>query len=183
MRTHAAAGSSSGRPCCSSDQGSTILEILVTVMLLSVLGFALWAGAGGGARLVRQTLRRTLEAARTAELDLHLRRAALRVRAPYWSAGSEVEVGPGWLRATWVDGEPDQAVLLERRGHLLLLRLRSDPPVVLGPFPAPNIECYQDAEGHPAGFKVSLGSENDPRPPLVILAPFGGSPVPRRRSS
>ena len=162
-----------------TDEGSTVMEVLVTVLLLSVLGLALVSGVGAGVRLVRRTLRDTLVVAKLAQVDRRLREAALRVRTPYWEAGPDAESGPGWLRVAWVDGEPGEAVILEDRDGLLVVRVREEPPAAFGPFAGLAFELFRDAGGRLAGLQVSLASAPDPARPLLILAPFGGSPLLR----
>lgn len=162
-----------------SDGGSTVLEVLATVLLLSVLGLALASGVGAGVRLVRRTLRDSLAVARLAQVDRRLRQAALRVRTPLWESGPDTEAGPGWLRVAWVDGEPGEAILLEDRDGLLVVRVREEPPAAFGPFAGLAFDLFRDAEGGLAGLQVSLAPAEDPADPLVILAPFGGSPLLR----
>ena len=160
-----------------NDSGSSVLEVLVTVLVLTALGAALWSGVTVAVRLAQRTLRSSFEAARVVQLDRFLRRAALRVHSPFWLTGPDVESGPDWLRVAWVDGEPSEGITLERRGDLLILHARRDPPVVFGPFSSPQFSLYADGEGRARGLRVSVAPRSDPEHPVVILAPFGGSTV------
>ena len=175
-------GWSSSPPGLPTDQGSSVLEVLVTVLLLSALGFALWSGVSADVRLARRALRDTLAAARTVQLDRVLRQAALRVRTPFWEAGPIGETGPGWLRVSWLDGEPSEGMTLERRNGLLIVHVREDAPAAFGPFAEVRFGLYEGAAGQPRGLRVSVvplgGEGQDPR---VMLASFGGSTISTRR--
>lgn len=168
----------SGPPFPPNDRGSSVLEVLVTVLLLSALGLALWSGVSAGVRLGSRVLRDTLAAARMVQLDRLIRQGALRVRTPFWHAGPVEETGPGWLRVSWVDGEPSEGMILERRERLLIVHVRQAPPVAFGPFTLLDFGLYRDAAGQARGIRVSVvaagGDADDPR---VILAPFGGNPI------
>jgi hypothetical protein len=156
------------------------MEVLATVLLLTVLGLALVSGAGAGLRLVRRAFTTTLTVVRLAQADRWLRAAAARVRTPYWEAGPAVDSGPGWLAVGWVDGEPGGTLRLESRDGLLLARALGGPPAAFGPFAGLDLDLYRDAGGRPAGVRVSLSPEVRPgEAPMVILAPFGGRPIYR----
>lgn len=171
-------GWSSGPPFPPNDRGSSVLEALVTVLLLSALGLALWSGVSAGVRLGNRVLRDTVQAARMVRFDRLIRQEARRVRTPFWEAGPVEDTGPGWLRVSWVDGEPAEGLTLERRERLLVVRVRQAPPLVFGPFAQLDFGLYRDTAGQARGLRVSVvapgGDADDPQ---VIVAPFGGSPI------
>ncbi len=154
------------------------MEVLVTVLLLSTLGIALWSGVSVGVRLGRRALGDALAAARLVGMDGMLRRAAERVRTPFWEPGPVVETGPDWLRIAWLDGDPSEGICLERRGDLLIVHVGDDQPVAFGPFAGVDFGLYRGGGEGPRGLRVSVAAPGtdgeDPRP---IFAPFGGYPV------
>jgi len=183
MRKRRGGGWCSSLPIPPSDRGSSVLEVFVTVLLLSALGLALWSGVSAGVRLGRRALHDALAASRMVQLDRVIRQAALRVRTPFWEPGPVEETGPEWLRVSWLDGEPSEGMILERRGSLLIVQVREDPPMAFGPFAELDFGVYEDAGGEPRGLRVSVvpeGKEQDD--PQVILASFGGSTIPRGRN-
>ena len=178
MRKRGEGGWNSSPPALPNDRGSSVLEVFVTVLLLSALGLALWSGVSAGVRLGRRALRDSLAAARLVQLDSFLRRSALRVRTPFWETGPVEQTGPGWLRVAWLDGEPSEGMLLEQRDGLLLVHAGPVAPVAFGPFAALEIGLYRDPAGEPRGLRVAVvvaGGQD----PVVIVAPFGGYPVAR----
>lgn len=154
------------------------MEVLVTVLLLSTLGLALWSGVSVSVRLGRRALGDALAAARLVRMDGILRRAAGRVRTPFWEPGPVVETGPDWLRVAWLDADPLLGICLERRGDLLIVHVGDDSPVVFGPFAGIEFGISRSDGNGPRGLQVSVaapgGGGEDPQP---IFAPFGANPI------
>ncbi len=156
------------------------MEVLVTVLLLSTLGIALWSGVSVGVRLGRRALGDALAAARLVRMDAMLRQAAERVRTPFWEPGPVVETGPDWLRIAWLDGDPSKGIQLERRGDLLIVHVGDGGPVAFGPFAGIEFGLYRGDGDGPRGLQVSVaGPGKGDEDPQSILAPFGGYPVAR----
>jgi hypothetical protein len=154
------------------------MEVLVTVLLLSALGLALWSGMSAAVRLGRRVVGEAVAAARLSQLDRVLRREALRVRTPYWATGPRAESGPDSLRVSWLDGQPSGTLLLERRGSLLVVR-SDGPPAVFGPFANLEFDVFRGGTDHPQGLRVAVNAAGDAGDdPVVLVVPFGGSPMP-----
>jgi hypothetical protein len=152
---------------------------MVALLLFSALGIAVWSGLASGQNLVRRSIRTSVGTARLLQLELYLRKTALRVRTPYWAAGPGAEATAGGLRVPWLDGDSKDVLIVEWQDGLLRIRPgEGEAGMAFGPFP--NLECaiYKDDSGRSAGIEVSLVAEEGQEQPLVVLAPFGGSPFP-----
>ena len=101
MKLPGARPASSPKTSSRNEQGFTFVEILVSMLLLSVLGLVIWSALARGQGLVQRTFQGTLEAVRVLQLDTGLRKAAGRVRVPYWERGPAADSSPvrGWWRS------------------------------------------------------------------------------------
>ena len=76
-----------------NEQGSTILEVLVALSILSTLGIGAWHAAGVSLRQAGRLRSSLISGARTLQLDDQLRSKATRIIPPYWAPDEFVEVG------------------------------------------------------------------------------------------
>jgi hypothetical protein len=150
---------------------------MVALLLFSALGIAVWSGLAGGQNLVARSIRTAAGTSKLLQMELYLRRTAALVRTPYWAPGPGVEAGAGSLRVSWLNGDPQQALLLSwGQGRLQVRTLEGQTGPAFGPFA--DVECDLYAGEHGAsGLKVSVRAEPGDGEPLVVLAPFGGSPM------
>src|SRR5208283_5325110 len=87
-----------------NDNGSTILELLAAMLVISTLGIGAWHAAGVSLRMADR-LRRSLAAgARLLQLDDQLRTYAGRITPPYWAPEELVEISDSSLSVPYLDG-------------------------------------------------------------------------------
>ena len=169
-----------------SDGGFTFVEILVSLLLVSVLGLVIWSGLDRGENLVRRTFRGTADAVRILQLDTALRKAAGRVRVPYWETGPEVEAAEYSLRVSWLDGQALQYLSLERRGGLLAVGFSTEEPEGLfGPFDEIALGLMTGPDGTASGILVAVvggAAGISGGGPIELQARFGGQPLRTGRS-
>jgi hypothetical protein len=149
----------------------------VALLLFSALGIAVWTALAGGQNLVSRSIRLAAGTSRLLQMELYLRRTAALVRPPFWAGGPGAEQAEGSLRLPWLEGRPEQALYLDwRQGRLQVRTHRDEPGVVFGPFAS--VECGVQPVGpdRAPGLRISIVAEPG-GPALVILAPFGGSPL------
>jgi type II secretory pathway pseudopilin PulG len=144
-----------------TEGGFSVLELMVALLLFSALGIAVWSGLAGGQNLVSRSIRTAAGTSRLLQMELHLRRTAALVRTPFWAPGPGAEQS---LQLSW--GE----------GRLQVRAREGQPGAVFGPFACVECSVYSAGPGGSAGLKVSVLVEAGDREPLLILAPFGGSP-------
>jgi len=170
----------------SSEGGFTFVEILVSLLLVSVLGLVIWSGLARGENLVRRTFRGTADAVRILQLDTALRKAAGRVVVPYWEAGPEVETAGDSVRVSWLDGQARRYLSLERRGGLLAVGFSTEEPEGLfGPFDEIALGLMTGPDGTTRGIRVAVvgGAAGGWGGGTVELqARFGGQPLWARSS-
>jgi len=160
-----------------------VLELMAALLLLSALGVAVWSALTGGQTLLGRSIRTAVGTVRLLQMELHLRRTALRVQTPFWAADSGVELTRQGLRVPWLDGEPAGALCLDwGQGRLTVRTGPEDPGVVFGPFAGLECGVFGSGSGEAAGLKVTVRVGGDRDPPLVILAAFGGTPFPHGRA-
>ena len=170
----------------SSDGGFTFVEILVSLLLVSLLGLVIWSGLARGENLVRRTSRGTADAVRILQLDTALRKAAGRVRVPYWETGPQVEAGEDFLRVSWLDGQAQLYLSLGRRDGLLAVGFSTEEPEGLfGPFDEITLGLMTGPDGAARGIRVAVAGGAagvSGGRPIELQARFGGQPLRAGRS-
>lgn len=163
------------------------MEILVSLLLLSVLGLVVWTGLARGQGLVLRTFDAAADSMRLLQLDTALRAAAGRVRVPYWETDAGATSHAGSLSVPWLDGYPDRRLSLETDGAKLVLRSadpegREERRAVFGPFASVALGLARGPEGEVRGILVSLGAV--PGAPgaqgaqdTTLETRFGGQPL------
>ncbi len=166
-----------------NEGGFSVLELMVALLLFSTLGIAVWSGLAGGQNLVTRSIRTAAGTSRLLQMELQLRRTAALVRTPFWLPGPGAEAAAGSLRVPWLNGDPAQALQLSwGEGRLQVRTPQGEPGAVFGPFASVDCAVYSDGLDGASGLKVTVVVDAGNTEPLVILAPFGGSPfLPRSR--
>ena len=160
------------------DGGFSVLELMVALLLFSALGIAVWSALAGGQNLVRRSIRLAAGTARLLQMEQYLRRTAARVQTPYWEPGPGAEASPDSLRLPWFDGQAEETLYLDWRDGSLRVRLREgESGVVFGPFASVLCETYTGGPGRASGLRVTVLADAGDAEPLIIVAPFGGSPL------
>jgi len=157
-----------------NERGSTILEVVAALAVLSALGIGAWHAAGASLRLAAR-LRATIVAdARMLQLDDGLRGLAGRVLLPYWAPDGIVRVAEGQLSVPWLDGDSAKCMsLVFQEGVFVLgdgetcMRYRDFTRVDLSP--------AVDDEHHQYG--VSVEGEDAAGRRFRIIARFGSTPL------
>jgi hypothetical protein len=162
------------RPFGRPDDGSTFVEVLVALAVLSLLAVGAWNAAAVSLRLASSIRARVLEASRLLELDDRLRGLAVRVRTPYWAAGHVMALSDGACRVAWLDGDPGKCLSLDFRAGLLSVGDGENALVYPGLRRA-GFFAAMDAEGHPFGLSVELETREGRQ--LSVMVRFGGTPV------
>ena len=70
--------------CRRNEQGSTILEVLIALVILTMLGMATWHAAGVSLRLAGRLHERVRASSRLLQLDDALRPIFRHLLEPYW---------------------------------------------------------------------------------------------------
>ncbi|MGO9307793.1 MAG: type II secretion system protein J [Spirochaetia bacterium] len=104
-----------------NEGGSTILELLVALLVISALGVGAWHAAGVSLRMAHR-LRHSLTAgARLLQLDDALRDLAASVIPPYWAPEQLVEASDTGLTVPYLDGCADRSLVMRFENGVLHL--------------------------------------------------------------
>jgi prepilin-type N-terminal cleavage/methylation domain-containing protein len=161
-----------------ADAGFTFMEILVAMMLMAALTVVVTSGFLSGEGLIHRTIRAATEASQLLRTRETLRRAAARVRIPWWSGPVDAQEQNGELAIPWVDGNPASALRLAHQGAMLVVSLGADGPVsALGPFVDSPIALARDDQGRPWGLRVDVRSGSADRAAVEIVVAFGSAPL------
>jgi prepilin-type N-terminal cleavage/methylation domain-containing protein len=161
-------------PSRRTEDGWTLMEVLVAMAVLSLLALGAWNAAAVSLRLASGIRERTLEASRLLELDDRLRALASRVRTPYWAGGHGVSLADGGCRVAWLDGDPQKGLLMAFRDGVLTVGDGETAASYPG-FRRAAFLSALDAEGRPYGVSVDLETEGGRA--LAVTGRFGGAPV------
>ncbi|HVP19748.1 MAG TPA: hypothetical protein VMU36_12180 [Spirochaetia bacterium] len=162
-----------------SDGGSTILEVLVALFILSSLGIGAWQAVSVSQRISARIRDAILRGSRLIRLDDQLRGLAARVLPPYWAPDEIVEIGNGTLKVAFLDGEPSKSLMVTFQKEVLVI----NDDAIATPYPdfrRVAFSAARDKENHPYG--VTLEATQKDGSSIVITARFGGTPVTGVRS-
>ena len=157
-----------------NERGSTILEVVAALAVLSALGIGAWHAAGVSLRLAAR-LKATIAAdARMLQLDDGLRGLAGRVLLPYWAPDGIVRVAEGELSVPWLDGDSSKCMSLEFQEGVLVLG-DGETCMRYRDFQRVDFSPAVDDEHHQYG--VSVQGENADGRRFRITARFGSTPL------
>ena len=118
-------------------EGHVLVEVMVSLLLISLLGLILWLGVSGGNRLIDRVVRRTVAAGRILTADTLLRRAVARA--------SPIKLEPIMAVEVLVPEENLGAVigdLRHRRAHISDVGNRGDTRLVAARAPLRHMFGY-----------------------------------------
>jgi prepilin-type N-terminal cleavage/methylation domain-containing protein len=162
---------STSRP---GEEGFTLLETLVGMVILSALAVGAWTATTVAWRSVARFRESARSGVRLLQLDDRLRDCAARVRPPWW--GVEPCIAAAGL--TWsiscLDGDPAAALTLACRDGVLWIddgtRVSRHPG-----FSSVALSPALDEAGAPFGIELGFEAERFGR--IAIIARFGGRVV------
>lgn len=151
--------------------GSTVLEAIVALGILSVVGTALVSGAVAGIGVGADAKRAAAEAAEVLMLDDAVRRYAVRIRVPYWDHRAPTTGDAGNFAVKWLDGAAEAELRLrEENGRIVI---EADGQTVSFPGCAEaEFAAVGDERGAVKGVEVKTVLNGRQ---LRIVAPFGAA--------
>jgi prepilin-type N-terminal cleavage/methylation domain-containing protein len=165
-----------------SDDGFTLLEITVGLVVISLIGVVVWQGASWTGRLFEKISSSVFSTVRTVQLDRCLRDETARVKAPFWVKEFEARENEGHtLSVPYLDGDADSYLVLEFRNDYIRVgrgKRGSEDVVTLhsfGPFEDVSCEIARSGEEREYGIKVSVRPGQTSKS-VEIVARFGSNP-------
>ncbi len=159
-----------------NENGSTILEVLVALFILSSLGLGAWQAVGVSLRLAARLREAMQEGARLIQLDDRVRELAARIRPPYWAPEGIMEIGDGTVTVPYLDGDSSKNFTMTFRKGVLVV----GDGVASMQYPDFQGVAFSPAtgkEGRPLGIRMEAAGKDGKT--CVIWARFGGMPVGR----
>jgi prepilin-type N-terminal cleavage/methylation domain-containing protein len=173
MRTQRARSSTSR----DTDDGFTLIEVLVGMAILSLLGVAVWGGVTAALRAVSRSHDAALANARLLQLDDRFRAGAGRIRPPWWEPGLAIEESDGTWRIPFLDGAPERALTVTLKDGTLSIDDGEVATQYAGVSSA-TVGLQKDESG--AAYGATLDVEGPGFGRLTFLALLGGVPVHER---
>ena len=163
-----------------TESGSTLLEAIVALAIISILGIGAWNAVGAAIRIAGRINEKSMENARILQLDDALRGLAARIRAPFWVPGHAVTVEAGSARVPYLDGDPDKAFTISFLDGVVTL---DDGGRVMrfSGFSRAVISAAEDKESGVYGLTLEL-STKDGRT-IAMTARFGSMPIQKKEAS
>ena len=157
-----------------NEHGSTILEMLVAIFILSGLSVGVWRVVGASLRLAGRVQESVLAGARLIQLDDTVRGLSARVLPPFWAPEDFVLTGHGVLRAAFLDGDPARSLVVSFGDGTLSVGDGTRESKFPG-FRTVTFSVALDRENHAYG--IVLEAEGNEGRSTVITSRFGGSSI------
>jgi prepilin-type N-terminal cleavage/methylation domain-containing protein len=156
------------------EEGFTLLEVLVGMVVLSLLGIGVWTAVAVAGRSMERFRESVRAGSQVLQLDDRFRACADRVRPPWWGGEPDLVAAGGAWRISCLDGDPDRALTLSWQDGVLAIddgelvaRYRGLTDVELAP--------ARDPAGRQLGVELRLTAE--PLGRFTIVARYGGHAV------
>ncbi len=163
-----------------SERGSTLLEVIIGLLILSLIGIGAWNGAAVSLRAAGRYHDAILGGTRILQVDDKVRGLASRIHTPYWMPGHEVMQEGGGMSVAYLDGIREKAFRLEFSAGVLSI---GDGDQVTR-FPGFESAVFAPAlDGHDSvtGIRIELRTKTSG--PIVIIARFASSSLRSPSSS
>jgi hypothetical protein len=163
-----------------SESGSTLLEAIVALAIISILGVGAWNAVGAAIRISGKINEKTMENARILQLDDALRDLAARIRAPYWVSKHAVAMEAGNARVPYLDGDPDKAFTLSFLDGVITL----DDGVRVMRFSGFARAAFSAAENEESGvYGLTMELSTKDGRAVSMTARFGSMPIQKKEAS
>jgi prepilin-type N-terminal cleavage/methylation domain-containing protein len=155
-----------------AENGFTVLEVLVSLAILSLLGIGVWSGMAASLRTASRVRAAVLANTRLLQLDDRIREAAGRIILPWWGKSPEIRKLPGEWRVPLLDGDPEKVLVVAFRDGVLSID-DGDFVSLFPGFTSARLTPAWEGEIGPRGLRLDVEAKGIG--PLSISARFGGA--------
>lgn len=153
------------------EEGSTALEALIAIAVISIAAVALVAGARNGLSVITKAESSARDSAKVLRIDDALRSAASRVRVPYWARGTELESDGQQVTIPWYEGLRGSALTISL-GNETLTIAEGATSRVFPDVPGARLALVNNPAGAVSAIELRYASR---RGEIRVLAPFGAA--------
>jgi prepilin-type N-terminal cleavage/methylation domain-containing protein len=161
-----------------NEEGFTFIEILVSMVLLSVLGVTIWTGLISSQGLIRKIISEASMSAKILQLDNFVRQHVNQVKIPFWEGKIKAEAVESGLAIPYLNSDYEDMLIFKiSRDMLLIGSKKTGQFTAFGPFNDIGFQLWEGDEEKLLGVKlsVSFGTKVDNN--VIIYARFGGNPL------
>lgn len=184
-----------------SEAGFTLIEVMVSLAMLSIMGFSIWAAFGGGLRILNRIPEVGEANMAILRFEQHIKGYLNRVIFPYWTSELE-DIDEDEPIIPYFYGYKDFKLYfteertedLDTELYYLVLKAKGDfdddmavqeefratkeTPMInrLGPFREISYEIVTDEDDHPIGINITVIPEKEAYGEISIFGKFGGEP-------
>ena len=166
-----------------NDDGFTLLEMMVGLVILSLIGVVLWQGISHTGRLFEKISSGLFSTIRTVQMDQYLREETAKIKAPFWMEDLQIQENDGRsLSIPYLDGDADRYLVFEYRDdylHVSETKQGSEgatKALVFGPFKEAAFDVMKNERDREYGIKFSVYPGRSSNA-IDIVARFGSNPL------
>ena len=166
-----------------NDDGFTLLEIMVGLVILSLIGVVVWQGISHTGRLFEKISSSLFSTIRTVQMDQYIRDETAKIKAPFWIKDLRVQENGGQsLSIPYLEGDADRFLVFEYKGEYLHIGEKkqgsegAETMLAFGPFKEVAFEMAKNEKEHEYGIKFSVYPGKSLKV-IEIVARFGSNPL------
>lgn len=161
-----------------NEKGFTFIEILVSMVLLSVLGITIWAGLINSQGLIRKIISEASTSAKILQLDNFVRQNTNKVKIPFWEGKIKIDGEESGLAIPYMNAEYADKLIFKTSENMLLIGSKKAGQFnAFGPFDNIGFKLWEGDGGKPLGVELSVSSGKKDSDQVTIYARFGGNPL------
>ncbi len=160
-----------------SEDGFTFLEILVSLLLLSILGLILWSSLFNAQGLIGKILHEASFSAKVLQLDDFIVQAAQKIRVPFWVKEIEIQEEDGRMVVPWLNGNPEDFLVFQKQNDSILIGYQESGQFLsFGPFADIDVRPKENGNEQIWGVQLTITDIRNADHRVVISAHFGSAP-------
>lgn len=155
------------------ETGSTALEALIAIAVISIAGIALVAGSRNGLAAIAKAESAATDSSKILRIDDALRAAASEVRIPYWARGVELTTDGRTVSVPWYGGHAAEKLQISIAERSIVLKAGDATRNLSGVADA-RLAVARNTEGAVAGIELVFKMRDSE---VRVLAPFGSAAI------
>jgi hypothetical protein len=171
--------------------GTTLIEVLVAVAVISVIGFAVWIGFSTTILMIKKIPTVVDGTISLIQYDVSLRKQLNRVKVPFWVYEYKAEEDSRSVQFPYCDGIATKLLIFEYNNDYVVIKTDSsddknpiDPPepeIKYGPFSEVSFELVKNDDDELTGLQITVVSEKNNLGEMTIFLRFSCSPFWRMK--